>query len=79
MEINITCIFGITLYGCYNFHSELSLYELIKYVLLTIASFVGSITLYFYLIFLAYLNLSNLTTLEFIYPKLRLTAKKLNQ
>ena len=79
MEINTTCIFGITLYVCYNFHSELSLYELIKYVLLTIASFVGSITLYFYLIFLAYLNLSNLTTLEFIYPKLRLTPKKLNQ
>ena len=79
MEINTTCIFGIALYVCYNFHSELSLYELIKYVLLSIASFVGSITLYFYLIFLAYLNLSNLTTLEFIYPKLRLTAKKLNQ
>ena len=79
MEINTTCIFVITLYVCYNFHSELSLYELIKYILLTIASFVGSITLYFYLIFLAYLNLSNLTTLEFIYPKLRLTEKKLNQ
>ena len=79
MEINTTCLSGITLYVCYNFHSELSLYDLIKYVLLTIASFLGSITLYFYLIFQAYLSLSNLTTLEFIYPKLRLTAKNLHQ
>ena len=79
MEINTTCLSGIALYVCYNFHSELSLYELIKYVLLTIASFFGSISLYFYLIFHAYLFLSNLTTLEFIYPKLRLTAKVLNQ
>ena len=78
MEINTTCLSGITLYVCYNFYSELSLYDLIKYVLLTIASFLGSITLYFYLIFQAYLSLSNLTTLEFIYPKLRLTAKNLH-
>ena len=79
MEINTTCIFGITLYVCYNFYSELSLYELIKYVLLTIASFFGTVTIYFYLIFHAYLSFSNLTTLEFIYPKLRVSAQRLNQ
>ena len=79
MEINTTCTFGITLYVCYIYHSELSIYDLIKYVLLTIVSCFGSIILYFYLIFQVYLSLSNLTTLEFIYPKLRLSSQKLNQ
>ena len=79
MEINTTCLSGIALYACYNFHSELSLYELIKYVLLTIISFFGSISLYFYLIFQTYLTLSNLTTLEFLYPKLRLNSKLINK
>ena len=79
MEINTTCIFGITLYVCYFYHSELNIYDLIKYVLLTIVSCFGSIILYFYLIFQVYLYVSNLTTLEFIYPKLRLSWQKLNQ
>ena len=79
MEINTTCVSVITLYVCYYFHSELSIYNLIKYVLLTIIAFIGSIALYFYLIFHAYLTFANLTTLEFIYPKLRLSSIKLNQ
>ena len=79
MEINTTCIFVITSYVCYNYNSELSLYSLIKYVLLTIASFLGSTSLYFYLIFHVYLYLVDLTTLEFIYPKLRLSNQKLSE
>ena len=75
VELNTTFIFGITLYVCYNYFSQLSLYTLIKYILLTIASFLGSATLYFYLIFLAYLYFSNLTTLEYIYPKLQSNSK----
>jgi hypothetical protein len=49
-----------------------------KIALLSIISFLGSATLYLYLIFQAYLSLSNLTTLEFIYPKLRITNQSLN-
>ena len=79
MEANTTLFFGISLYVCYYFHSELSLYSLIKYVLLTIASFLGSASLYFYLLFHVYLCLINLTTLEYIYPKLRPSMQRLNQ
>ena len=79
VEANTTLFFGIGLYVCYYFHSELSLYSLIKYVLLTIASFLGSASLYFYLLFHVYLCLVNLTTLEFIYPKLRPSLQRLNQ
>ena len=79
VELNTTLIFGSSLYVCYNYHSEISLYSLIKYVLISIASFLGSATLYFYLLFQAYLSFSNLTTLEFIYPKLRLNKQHINQ
>ena len=78
IELNTTLLFGSSLYVCYNYYSELSLYALIKYTLLSIISFLGSATLYLYLIFQAYLSLSNLTTLEFIYPKLRITNQSLN-
>ena len=78
VEINTSLTFGITLYVCYNYFSEFNLYLLIKYILLIIISFVASVTLYFYLIFLAYLYFNNLTTLEFVYPKLRLKSKMLN-
>ena len=77
VEINTSLIFGITLYVCYNYFSEFNLYLLIKYILLIIISFVASVTLYFYLIFLAYLYFYNLTTLEYVYPKLRLKSKML--
>ena len=78
-ELNTSVLFGSSLYVCYNYYSQLSLYYLIKYVLISIASFLTSVTLYLYLIFLAYLFLTNLTTLEFIYPKLRLTHQNLTQ
>ena len=77
-NLNSSYVFGITAYVCYNYSSELSTYELIKYGLLSVVSFLGSVTLYFYLIFLAYLYFSNLTTLEFLYPKLRLNRSKLH-
>ena len=77
-NLNSSYVFGITAYVCFNYSSELSTYELIKYGLLSMVSFLGSATLYFYLIFLAYLYFSNLTTLEFLYPKLRLNRSKLH-
>jgi len=79
VELNTSLLFGSSLYVCYNYYSQLSIYYLIKYVLISIASFLCSATLYLYLIFLAYLYLSNLTTLEFLYPKLRLTSQNLTQ
>ena len=79
VELNTSLLFGSSLYVCYNYYSQLSIYYLIKYVLISIASFLCSATLYLYLIFLAYLYLSNLTILEFLYPKLRLTSQNLTQ
>jgi len=79
MEANTTLFFGICFYVLYYFYSEINLYSLIKYVLLAIASFIGSVSLYFYLLFHVYLYFVNLTTLEFIYPKLRLFMQKLNE
>ena len=75
VELNISLVFGSSLYVCYNYYSQLTLYALIKYVLLSIISFLGSVSLYFYLLFQIYLYLSNLTTLEFIHPKLRINNK----
>ena len=79
VELNTSLLFGSSLYVCYNYYSQLSMYYLIKYSLISIASFLCSATLYLYLIFLAYLYLSNLTTLEFLYPKLRLASQNLTQ
>ena len=78
VELNTSLLFGLCLYVCYNYYAELNLYALIKYVLLCIASFLGSTTLYFYLLFQAFLYFSNMTTLEFIYPKLRINSHILN-
>ena len=78
VELNTSLLFGSCLYVCYNYYAELSLYALIKYALLCIASFLGSTTLYFYLLFQAYLYFSNMTTLKFIYPKLRINSHILN-
>ena len=79
VEINTTLLFICSLYVCYNYYSELSLYSFIKYSFISIASFLSSASLYFYLIFQTYLCISDLTTLEFIYPKLRLNNQKLNK
>ena len=78
MEANTTSVCIIASIVCYNYFSELSLYELIKYVLLAIASFLGSGSLYLYLLFHVYLYRLNYTTLEFIYPKLRPSSQKLS-
>ena len=78
VELNTSLLFGLCLYVCYNYYAELSLYALIKYALLCFASFLGSTTLYFYLLFQAFLYFSNMTTLEFIYPKLRINSHILN-
>ena len=72
VELNTSLIFGSCLYVCYNYYNQLNIYTLIKYALLCIASFLGSTTLYLYLLFQTYLYCSNLTTLEFLYPKLRI-------
>ena len=79
VEINTTLLFICSLYVCYNYYSELSLYSFIKYSFISIASFLSSASLYFYLIFQTYLYISDLTTLEFIYPKLRLNNQNLNK
>ena len=78
MEANTTSVCIIASIVCYNYFSELSLYALIKYVLLAIASFFGSGSLYLYLLFHVYLYRLNYTTLEFIYPKLRPSSQKLS-
>ena len=71
-ELNASYAFWISTYVCINYFSELSYILLIKYGLLIFVSFMGSCGLFFYLLFHIYLNLSNLTTLEFIYPSLRI-------
>ena len=71
-ELNASYAFWISTYVCINYYSELSYILLIKYGLLIFVSFMGSCGLFFYLLFHIYLNLSNLTTLEFIYPSLRI-------
>ena len=71
-EINTSFIFWISIYVCINYYSELTLMSLIKYGFLIFASFMGSLSIFFYLLFHLYLHLSKLTTLEFIYPKSRI-------
>ncbi len=70
--LNASYIFWITLYVTLNYYSKLKTYDLIKYGLLLFASFMGTLGLFFYLIFLIYLNVFKLTTLEFMYPSLRI-------
>ena len=75
VELNASFIFWVTSYVSINFNSELSYITLIKYGLLIFIYFMGSCGLFFYLVFHVYLNLANLTTLEFMYPKLRISKK----
>ena len=74
LEFILTYVFWITLFACINYYSEFSVYTLIKYGILTFGSFMGSIALFFYLLFQLYLYLADLTTLEFIYPCLRIQS-----
>ena len=71
-EINTFFIFWIGIYVCYNYYSEFNLISLIKYAILIFSTFMGSFGLFLYLLFHIYLILSNLTTLEYNYPKLRI-------
>ena len=73
-ELNASYVFWITLYVSLNYYSQLYTYDLIKYGLLILASFMGTCGLFFYLIFLIYLNIVKLTTLEFMYPSLRIKS-----
>ena len=71
-ELNASYVFWISTYVCINYYSQLSYFLLIKYGILIFVSFMASCGLFFYLLFHIYLNILNLTTLEFIYPKLRI-------
>ena len=71
-ELNASYVFWISSYVCINYYSQLSYFLLIKYGILIFVSFMASCGLFFYLLFHIYLNILNLTTLEFIYPKLRI-------
>ena len=71
-QLNSSHIFWITIYVSYNYYSEFKLVSFIKYGILIFASLMGSCGLFFYLLFHLYLNLTNLTTLEYIYPTLRI-------
>lgn len=70
-ELNASFIFWSAIYVCYNYYSELETFFIIKYGILIFASFMGSCGLFFYLLFHLYIFLANLTTLEYIYPSLR--------
>ena len=75
-ELNASYIFWITIYVCINYYSELNKISFIKYGLMIFASFMGSCGLFLYLLFQLYLNLADLTTLEYIYPTLRINKNK---
>jgi len=71
-EINSALIFWISLYVSITYYSLLDLFSFIKFAILILISFMGACGLFFYLLFHLYLYISNLTTLEYIYPKLRI-------
>ena len=74
LEFILTYVFWIALFACINYYSEFSVYTIIKYGVLIFGSFMGSLALLFYLLFQLYLYLADLTTLEFIYPCLRIQS-----
>jgi ribosomal protein L40E len=74
VELNTSFIFWVTSYVCINFYSELSYIIFIKYGILIFISFMCSCGMFFYIIFHIYLIWRNLTTLEFMYPTLRINA-----
>ena len=76
VELNSSYIFWIGIYVLFNYYSEIKLFGFIKYGILVFVSFMESCGLFFYLIFHIYLNLADLTTLEVIYPNLRVKPKK---
>ena len=76
IELNSSYIFWIGIYVLFNYYSEIKLFGCIKYGVLVFVSFMESCGLFFYLLFHVYLNLVDLTTLEVIYPNLRVKPKK---
>ena len=76
IELNSSYIFWIGIYVLFNYYSEIKLIGCIKYGILVFISFMESCGLFFYLLFHIYLNLADLTTLEVIYPNLRVKPKK---
>jgi ribosomal protein L40E len=79
IELNSCYAFCIALYVCINYYSELKLNGLIKYGILIFVSFMSSCGLFFYLLFHLYLYLADLTTVEFLYPNLRVDENKIPQ
>ena len=76
VELNSGYIFWIGIYVLFNYYSEFKLFGFIKYGVLVFVSFMEWCGLFFYLLFHIYLNLADLTTLEVIYPILRVKSKK---
>ena len=74
VELVSSYIFWITLFVCIEYYSEFTIYTFIKYGILIFGSFMGSLSLLFYLLFQLYIYLADLTTLEFIYPSLRINS-----
>ena len=75
IELNSLFIFLIASYVCFYYYNEIKFAGIIKYGILIFFSLMASCGLLFYLIFHIYLNISDLTTLEFIYPNLRIKKK----
>ena len=71
-ELNATIIFWSAIYVCCNYYSELEKFSIIKYGIMIFTSFMASFGLFFYLLFHIYICLSDLTTLEYMYPNLRI-------
>ena len=76
IELNSLFIFLIASYVSFYYYNEIKFAGIIKYGILIFFSLMASCSLLFYLIFHIYLNISDLTTLEFIYPNLRIKKKK---
>jgi len=79
LELNSCYVFWIALYVCINYYSDLKLFGLIKYGILIFVSFMSSCGLFFYLMFHIYLYLADLTTVEFLYPNLRVDGNKITK
>jgi ribosomal protein L40E len=79
IELNSCYAFWIALYVCINYYSVIKLAGLIKYGILIFVSFMSSCGLFFYLMFHIYLYLADLTTVEFLYPNLRVDGNKITK
>lgn len=69
--VNSLTILWISVYAIFLFMERIQFNILIKYIVLGFVAFICSVMSLCYLCFHFYLQYKNLTTLEFIYPKLR--------